>query len=499
MPLFTSDELELARAIGGLNYTNPFTPQRLEQERKILGRRAKRSTPVWHKIGNSGSVTPNVEMIFALCQEFVGRLQRRFTAPNYKSASELEMEAYDELVVYWLFEKYRLTMGEMMVAHPQETFFPCYKEYVNDFDACIRNIPRGTPSLFSPEKTFAVFFQIHRAFHFIFNTIAGSSLEAATFRANVWQSIFTCDIYRYLRLLYDKMSNVTTLVTGESGTGKELVARAIAFSQYIPIDGRTSTFACAYPECFHAIQLSAMPQSILESELFGHVKGAYTGAIADHKGYLETCTPWGTIFLDEIGDINNEVQIKLLRVLQTRSFQRIGDVKPLTFQGKIIAATNRDLHPSSQQVHFRQDLYYRLCADTIATVPLRRLIQGDPQELMLFISILANRILGDEHEAESFAEESHAWIVKNLGLDYPWPGNVRELEQCLRNLLVRGIYIPPHVQAPPSPAATPPDTSLTAHQVMHNYMKALFQRENGNIAKTARAAGVDRRTVRKYL
>ncbi|MBR4221305.1 MAG: sigma 54-interacting transcriptional regulator [Victivallales bacterium] len=165
----------------------------------------------------------------------------------------------------------------------------------------------------------------------------------------------------------------------------------------------------------------------------------------------------------------------------------------------MIAATNRDLHPSSQQVHFRQDLYYRLCADTIATVPLRRLIQGDPQELMLFISILANRILGDEHEAESFAEESHAWIVKNLGLDYPWPGNVRELEQCLRNLLVRGIYIPPHVQAPPSPAATPPDTSLTAHQVMHNYMKALFQRENGNIAKTARAAGVDRRTVRKYL
>ena len=499
MPLFTSEELELARAIGGLNYTNPFIPQRLELERRILGRRAKRETAVWHKIGNRGSVTPNVEMIFALCREFVGKLQQRFAAPNYKPASELEMAAYDELVVYWLFEKYRLTMGEIMVEHPQETFFPCYKDFASDFNACIRNVPRRTPSLFSPEKTFAIYFQIHRAFHFIFNTIAGSSLEAATFRANVWQSIFTCDIYRYLRLLYDKMSNVTTLVTGESGTGKELVARAIALSQYIPIDGQSSSFACAYPDCFHAIQLSAMPQSILESELFGHVKGAYTGAIADHKGYLETCTHWGTIFLDEIGDINNDVQIKLLRVLQTRSFQRLGDVKPLTFQGKIIAATNRNLHPANQQEHFRQDLYYRLCSDSIATVPLRRLIQGDPEELMLFISILANRILGDEDEAKSFAEESHAWIVKNLSLDYPWPGNVRELEQCLRNLLVRGVYVPPHVQTSPAPAIPLPDLSLTAHQVMHNYMKALFQRENGNLAKTARAAGVDRRTVRKYL
>ncbi|MBR4674527.1 MAG: sigma-54-dependent Fis family transcriptional regulator [Victivallales bacterium] len=498
MSLFNSNELELARAIGGLNYTNPFTPQRTEQERRILGRRAKRDTPVWHKIGNQGSVTPNVEMIFALCKDFVDRLQQRFSAPSFKMASEEEMKVYDELVVYWLFEKYRLTMGEMMVSQPDETYFPCYKAFAHDFETCIASVPRRYPSLFSPEKTFATYFQIHRAFHFIFNTIAGSSLEAANFRANIWQSIFTCDIYRYLRVLFDKMSNVTTLITGESGTGKELVARAIALSQYIPINGQTSTFACAYPDCFHAIQLSAMPQSILESELFGHVKGAYTGAIADHKGYLETCTPWGTIFLDEIGDINAEVQIKLLRVLQTRSFQRIGEVRPLQFHGKLIAATNRDLHQASQQERFRHDLYYRLCSDTIATVPLRRLVNGNPDELMLFVSILANRILGDEQEAEAFAEESHAWIVKNLGLEYPWPGNVRELEQCLRNLLVRGIYIPPNAHTPAVKEASP-DITLTVQQVLHNYMQALFRHEGGNLAKTARAAGVDRRTVRKYL
>ncbi|MBR0459352.1 MAG: sigma-54-dependent Fis family transcriptional regulator [Victivallales bacterium] len=495
--LFRPEELRLARAIGRLTYLNPFTPERLEQERQILGKRAKRSTTVWHKIANNGSVTPNVEMIFALCKEFVGNLQSRFSAPDFQKASDEEMKVYDELVIYWLFEKYRLTMGEMMVEHPNETYFPCYKAFAEDFSTCVEKVPRRIPSQFSPEKTFAVYFQIHRAFHFIFNTIAGSSLAAAQFRANIWESIFTYDIYRYLRLLYNKMSNVTTLVTGESGTGKELVARAIALSQYIPIDGRNGSFACAYPQCFHALQLSAMPQSMLESELFGHVKGAYTGAIADHKGYLQTCVPWGTIFLDEIGDVNSEVQIKLLRVLQTRSFQRIGAVESLTFQGKIIAATNRNLHQACQQGLFRQDLYYRFCSDTISTVPLRKLVNGSPEELMLFILILANRILGDETEAKTFAEESHDWIVKHLGLEYPWPGNVRELEQCLRNLLVRNTYIPP--QPEPTHPTPPPDTSLTAEQVMRNYMQALFLQHKRNLAQTARAAGVDRRTVRKYL
>ncbi|MBO4344402.1 MAG: sigma 54-interacting transcriptional regulator [Victivallales bacterium] len=497
MHLFKENELELARAIGSLNYTNPFTLQRLEQEQRILGTQATTDSPVWHKIYNKGSVTPNVEKIFALCREFVSDLRGRFDVSGFRHASDDEMEAYDELVVYWLFEKYRLTMGEMMVSHPDETFFPCYRDFANDFDEFISKVPRRCPSLFSPEKTFAIYFQIHRAFHFIFNTIAGSSLKAAEFRANIWRSIFTYDIYRYHRLLFDKMSNVTTLVTGESGTGKELVARAIALSQYIPIDGQTGVFSCAYPECFHALQLSAMPQSILESELFGHVKGAYTGAIADHKGYLETCKPWGTIFLDEIGEINSEVQIKLLRVLQTRTFQRLGDVKPLKFLGKIIAATNRNLHEACQQEHFRYDVYYRLCADTISTVPLRQLIDGRADELRLFVLVLALRIIGDEKEAEIFAEESLKWILGNLGAEYQWPGNVRELEQCLRNLLVRGTYAPPQQAA--APVIDAPDTSLTAEQVMRNYMQAVFAREGGNLAKTARAAGVDRRTVKKYL
>ncbi|MCR4574051.1 MAG: sigma 54-interacting transcriptional regulator [Lentisphaeria bacterium] len=498
--LFTKEEKRLAEAIGSLNYTNPFTPKRLEQEHAILGRDASSNYVVWHNQGGKRLVNRNISPIYEVCNELVNRLMSRM--PTLKQLPTVdEMRIYDEMVLYWLFEKHRVSVCELMHQEPQETHYECYQAFLEDFDVAIRKPPRRQPSEFTPEKVFAVIFQIHRAFYHIFEFIAGGSLEAAQMRADIWQSIFTYDIYRYNRLLFDRMNNVTTLITGESGTGKELVARAIAFSQYIPFDGKTCRFAEPYADAFRAVQLSAMPQNMIESELFGHIKGSYTGAIADHQGYLEICSPHDLIFLDEIGEISVEVQIKLLRVLQNRTFQRIGDVHPLTFKGKIIAATNQDLHQAVQNGAFRSDLFYRLCSDSVSTVPLRRLVNGSESELRQFVTILALRILGAEQEAEQFADESCAWIVKNLGLDYPWPGNVRELEQCMRNLLIRGTYRPSwktegcHSRL----AEQLRDCHLTADQLLAEYMKAVFEREGGNLAKTATAAGVDRRTVRKYL
>lgn len=498
--LFNKEERRLAEAIGSLNYTNPFTPKRLEQERAILGPNAKSSYTVWHNQDGNRTVNRNISPIFEVCDALVKKLLSRLQKQK-KLPSEEEMRIYDEMVLYWLFEKHRVPVCELMQTQPQETHFECYQAFLEDFEATILNPPRRQPSEFTPEKTFAVIFQIHRAFYHIFDFIAGGSLEAAQMRADIWQSIFTYDIYRYHRLLFDRMNNVTTLITGESGTGKELVARAIAFSQYIPFDGKTCCFAEPYANCFKAVQLSAMPQNMIESELFGHIKGSYTGAISDHQGYLEICTPHDSIFLDEIGEISVEVQIKLLRVLQNRTFQRIGDVHPLMFHGKIIAATNQNLHQAVQDGVFRSDLFYRLCSDTVSTVPLRRLINGSETELRQFVTILGRRILGAGKEAEQFTDEVCAWIVKNLGLEYSWPGNVRELEQCMRNLLIRGTYRPSDcLKARPSALAEIlGDRNLTADGLLKQYMRVVFKREGGNLAKTAEAAGVDRRTVRKYL
>ncbi len=499
MPLFEPEERNVAVAISHLNDVNPFTRERVQCEQEIVGAKWGRGD-IWHNSGEDMLNERILKTILGRCVELVDSGRRRLTAAEAEPPSLSDMQLYDRLVIYWLFETYRPRFYAVMEGAPAQMSFPFYKEFETDFRSHIEWPGRPVSSDFSSEKCFATFYQIHRAFSNIFDFVAGGSEEAAQLRASVWNSIFTYDIYRYYRLLYKKMNLITTLITGESGTGKELVARAIALSQYIPFDPKGQCFVQSNVESFKALQLSAMPQSMIEAELYGYRKGAFTGALEDHKGYFETCTPHDSIFLDEIGEINAEVQVKLLRVVQNRSFQRLGDVHPLPFQGKILAATNRDLHKACQEGLFRRDLYYRLCADTIETVPLRKLLHGSAKELRQFIVILARRLFEDASEGDAFAEEASSWIESHLGLEYGWPGNVRELGQCLRNLLVRGSYVPATTEDKPeaSPMAEPMDRR-TAAEVLRQYMKNVYEREGRNLAKTARAAGVDRRTAKKYL
>ena len=243
------------------------------------------------------------------------------------------------------------------------------------------------------------------------------------------------------------MRDVTTLVTGPSGTGKELVARAIGLSRYLPFDPSSGGFASDAADAFLLLNLSALSPTLIESELFGHRKGAFTGALQDHSGWLEVCPPLGTVFLDEIGELDGSIQVKLLRVLETREFQRLGETTSRKFQGKVIAATNRDMAREMKAGRFREDLYYRLCSDLIVTPSLREQLADSPEELRNLVLFIAKRIAGPE-EAEALAGEVELWIEGNLGGDYPWPGNVRELEQCVRNILIRNEYRAPRTPAP---------------------------------------------------
>ncbi len=325
-------------------------------------------------------------------------------------------------------------------------------------------------------------------------------MSMARLRAAVWQSIFTHDMRRYRRALYERMDDVTTLIGGPSGTGKEVVARAIGLSRYIPFDARAERFAAHFGDLFHPLNLSALSPTLIESELFGHRRGAFTGALQDRAGWLETCEPFGTVFLDEIGDVDPAIQVKLLRVLQARTFQRLGDTKPLLFRGKIMAATNRDLAREIQAGRFREDFYYRLCSDIIATPSLAEQLRESPDELPNLILFLARRLVGDE-EAEALADEVQAWIEEHLGRTYPWPGNVRELEQCVRNVLIRGEYRPPtardgHPEG--QLAAALRAGELTANQLLARYC-ALVYAETRSYQETARRLGLDRRTVKSKV
>ena len=188
-------------------------------------------------------------------------------------------------------------------------------------------------------------------------------------------------------------------------------------------------------------------------------------------------------------------------MLQTRTFERLGDTTPRQFRGRIIAATNRDLAAEIQAGRFRADFYYRLCADIVATPPLAEQLRDAPDELANLVLFLAHRIVG-EPEADALAEEVESWIRTHLGRDYPWPGNVRELEQCMRNVMIRGEYRPQELR--PSAGARTTlgrDTmagALTADQLLGRYC-TLVHAQTGSYLETARRLGVDRRTVKSKV
>ncbi|HCF94240.1 MAG TPA: sigma-54-dependent Fis family transcriptional regulator, partial [Verrucomicrobia bacterium] len=205
----------------------------------------------------------------------------------------------------------------------------------------------------------------------------------------------------------------------------------------------------------------------------------------------------------EIGELGPTLQVKLLRVLQTRSFQRLGETNSRAFQGKIIAATNRNLAVELAENRFRHDFYYRLCSDVIQTPGLLEQLQDQPRQLDELVLFIARRELGQE-EGDPLAEEACTWIRKHLPADYPWPGNVRELEQCVRNIMIRGSYTPPAIR--PSRENDPmADTiaqfragRLTAEDLLVRYCSHVFN-QCGNYAEMARRLEIDRRTAKSKV
>jgi transcriptional regulator with PAS, ATPase and Fis domain len=413
------------------------------------------------------------------------------------------MELYEDGLLYWLYYRYHDGIFDAGYTPPAGRAtgnrWAFYTRYLRDWEHYFRIPGVQLPTGHEPRHTFACYYQIVRAFHNTFENIIGSSLPAARLRAAVWQSVFTHDIRRYRRTLFDRMGDFVTLVTGPSGTGKELVARAIALSRYVPFDDKRLGFGDEPAAAFYPINVAALPATLVESELFGHKRGAFTGAVQDKRGWLEQCSPLGTVFLDEIGDLALEIQVKLLRVIEARTFNPLGDTTGRKFQGKLIAATNRDLAREIRQGRFREDLYFRLCSDLIVTPSLSQQLRESPGVLPDLVLFMARRVAGPE--AESLAREAGEWILGNLGLDYEWPGNYRELEQCIRNLLIRRDYRPASLQASDSPEGLFQPAyqgKLSARELVRRYCTLVYS-QTGSYEETARRLGIDRRTAKSRV
>ena len=502
MSIYSDSELSQLRALSELTFCNPFLPRRLELEQELFGAKVRDQNAVWSyestQASNSIVFSKLADLSRDLADKFIHQVQN-----NARCTLE-DQGLYEDAALYVLHDNARETLFEMLEdsGNPVGACGKAYAKHHENFLYYARFLqyPEQAELLKNPEHLWACFFQIQRLFYFVYFWIVGSSLPAANLRAEIWQSVLTHNLRRYVRSVHKCMGDISTLIVGPSGTGKELVARAISMSQYIPFDSSKSKFVYDFRNSMLAVHLAAMSPTLIESELFGHRKGSFTGATSDRKGLFESCSEFGTVFLDEIGELSAEIQVKLLRVLQTRTLQRLGDLETQRFTGKVIAATNRNFDSEMKEGNFREDLYYRLCADYIETPSLASQLADRPSDLELMVKHLAFRL--DPFVVESLTEEVVHWIEENLGLNYDWPGNVRELEQCLRNVMIRGKYRASNVA---SRASLKPDFTtriqegtLTADELLGYYCTLVYQ-QTGSYEKAAKRLGMDRRTVKSKI
>ncbi len=294
-----------------------------------------------------------------------------------------------------------------------------------------------------------------------------------------------------MRRVYDQVekvlsSDITIFISGESGTGKELVAKAIHYGS-LRSDGPFVDVNCA-----------AIPEGLQESELFGHEKGAFTGAVSAHPGKFEQANS-GTVFLDEVGEMSASAQARLLRVLQERSLQRVGGTRRIDLDVRVISASNRDLEQLAQEGTFRQDLYYRLVVFPIHLPPLRDRRDDVPVLVQHFLDKYAadagkriTRVAADALEA----------LVR-----YDWPGNVRELENVVhRSLLVAAgpelalSDLPGGLSgAPPASAIPASGEVLSLEELERSAIRAALERYGDNLSDAARQLGIGRSTLYRKI
>ena len=497
VPLSTSQRAFL-EAVAKLGYCNPFLPERVEWELEALGLDFVEGEPVWSQpVDDPDRPRANVVRIVARLEPLAEQL--RASLAGSAEAAEHDLVLYEDAVLFLLFHRYHLSFFEAgfgATSRNNAAHWRFYREFVDDWRHFFAIEGVRFPTGHDPRHTFACFRQIQRAFELVFRDVIGNSMPAARLRASIWQSIFTHDMRRYRRTLFARMGEFATLITGPSGTGKELVARAIAQSRYLAFDDQRLAFPEEGAESFFPINVSALSPTLVESELFGHRRGSFTGAVADRKGWLETCPETGSVFLDELGDLDPAIQVKLLRVIETRTFHLVGDTAGRRFHGKLITATNRDLAALMRDGRFREDLYYRLCSDQVVTPSLAEQLADSPGVLRDLVLYMSRRVAGVE--ADELAHEAMEWIEGNLGGEYTWPGNYRELEQCIKNVLIRRNYRP-SFGASGDPVeefvGAVRGGRLSAEEVLRGYVTIVYHR-TGSYEDTARRLGLDRRTVK---
>jgi DNA-binding NtrC family response regulator len=491
----TGAEREFLERVSAAAFSNPFSEGRAVADRALSGLPA------------GTDADARLEAALGNVRAFLTRLETEGRA----SLARVRGEDRDRLTYAHLFDLFHRHVAafDALIGEQLGREAPVPAPFVGEVLASLAQ--RG----FTREEALgfaAMFYQLRRAYYFIDRSLVGRSASMRALRRALWDNVFTADLRLYARHLSASMEDFSTLLLGETGTGKGAAAAAIGRSGLIPYDARRGAFAASFTATFIAINLSQFPEALVESELFGHRKGAFTGAVEAHDGVFARCSPYGAIFLDEIGEVAVPLQIKLLQVLQERTFTPVGSHERRRFSGRVIAASNRPIDDLRRRGTFRDDFFYRLCSDVIRVPPLRQRIAEDPGELEDLVRLTVRRIAGgapptaggagDPAAAGALADIVLAAVRRQPGANYAWPGNVRELEQCVRRILVRGAYEgESRAGAPDLQAALVAGIErgeLSAEELLAGYCRLLHGRF-GTYEEVARRTGLDRRTAKKYI
>ncbi|MBN1903906.1 MAG: sigma-54-dependent Fis family transcriptional regulator [Deltaproteobacteria bacterium] len=480
----SSEERAFFRLVSGAALSNPFSDERTELDIRIA------------ECPPDAPLTERLECVFLKMKERIEKLEKegRADISLYSGDDRVIIQSTFLFEIFFIFTRgFDDLIARQIKAGESTCVVPFGRDAISLF------IKRG----FSPDdacRFFAILYQLKRAYYFVDKALIGQSPCMRDLRRHLWNNVFTYDIRLYERFLMNRMEDFSTMILGDTGTGKGTAAAAIGRSGFIPYNPDKNIFTDSFMNSFISINLSLYPETLIESELFGHKKGAFTGAINQHEGIFSRCRPHGSILLDEIGDVSLPVQLKLLQILQERTFSPVGSHEILRFNGRVIAATNKSIKELRGSGLFRSDFYYRLCSDCIVVPSLSERIQEDPDELRLILENIVSRLTGEKsEELVSLVIES---LEKSPGRDYSWPGNVRELEQATRRILLTREYRGENVSSSGGIKEMLKNgidsQNIDSQELISGYCALLYERY-GTYEEVARRMNLDRRTVRRYI
>ena len=437
--------------------------------------------------------------IQTLYQEQIENLLTQLDSKNDKPVAikdfpaDIQHQTY-YTICFWTFHKYldKLdTLAQSQLDKPDRSVPVSFGEELIE-QLCIRGLAKSDAA-----KVLSFFYQLRRAWLFISTRLIGHGPSMGALRQDIWNNIFTHSIEIYEKSLWYKMEDFSTLILGPTGSGKGAAASAIGYSSYIPYNISKKQFEQSYLSNFIAVNLSQYPDTLVESELFGYARGAFTGAIDNYNGLFSCCGQYGTVFLDEIAEIDTHTQVKLLKVLEERTFCPLGSHKEQTFTGRVIGATHQPIDQLCRDGRFRDDLYYRLCSDIIRVPSLRQRLDECPEELEVMVDFLLSKMVGEKSPA--LVEMILTRITEDIPQDYQWPGNVRELAQVIRRIIIKqkcGVWGAP--ESVVSKVANNEIEECSLEELKELYCRSLYDKYK-SYQIVSNITGLNWRTAKKII